>query len=77
MFRFAEQHITRVCFFRYFGLLLTPGRNVKQSDMHLLDMERDDTDNDAASSDSHSVLGIWDPSQTHFNLLNTETQKGI
>ncbi|CAK8675234.1 unnamed protein product [Clavelina lepadiformis] len=61
---------------RCFGLLLTPGRNVKQSDMHLLDMDRSSTDADVTSNGGHSVTGTWDPSHHHFALLNTETQKG-
>ena len=44
--------------------------------MHLLDMERDESNDDAGAGDSHSILGIWDPSLPHFTLLNTETQKG-
>ena len=63
--------------YRCFGLLLTPGRNVKQSDMHLLDMERVGVEDTIAAGAAHSVTGVWDPSHPHFTLLNTETQKGL
>lgn len=59
---------------RCFGLLLTPGRNVKQGDMHLLDMDRAVVSEDHGGI--HSVSGTWDPTAAQFALLNTETQKG-
>nr|CAB3265389.1 rab GTPase-activating protein 1-like [Phallusia mammillata] len=61
---------------RCFGLLLTPGRNVKQSDMHLLDMERAVPEEENNVVGIHTVVGTWDPTHQHFALLNSETQKG-
>jgi len=66
---------------RCFGLLLTPGRNVKQGDMHLLEMIRNPTTstslNDEVSTDgSYQAVASWNPRHNHFKLLNTETQKG-
>ena len=67
--------VTLCC--RCFGLLITPGRNVKQSDMHLLDMERHISSNDDTPSlGTHTVVGTWDPTHPHFQLLNSETSKG-
>nr|XP_002131287.1 rab GTPase-activating protein 1-like [Ciona intestinalis]XP_026691883.1 rab GTPase-activating protein 1-like [Ciona intestinalis] len=60
---------------RCFGLLLTPGRNVKHSDMHLLDMNHSPVEDEPLTG-TRTVVGLWDPSHTHFALLNTETQKG-
>lgn len=67
---------------RCFGLLLAPGRNVRHSDMHLLDMEGMKvgmaTATDANSSgNQHVIVGSWDPTHPHFSLLNEETLKGI
>ncbi|XP_077987188.1 rab GTPase-activating protein 1-like [Glandiceps talaboti] len=57
---------------RCFGLLLSPGRNVKHADMHLLDMV-----SMGDSSDGKTVLsGEWDPTDPSFEVLNTETTKG-
>uniref|UniRef100_H2YCK5 Rab-GAP TBC domain-containing protein n=1 Tax=Ciona savignyi TaxID=51511 RepID=H2YCK5_CIOSA len=61
---------------RCFGLLLTPGRNVKHSDMHLLDMNHTPVDDEGGIGGTRTVVGLWDPSHPHFALLNTETQKG-
>lgn len=63
---------------------MTPGRNVKDSDMHLLDMIRTPSstpgDETAASSttsaSNHQIIASWDPNSHNFKLLNTETQKG-
>lgn len=67
---------------RCFGLLLAPGRNVRHSDMHLLDMDASEHDEKLAN-DSNSyygrplmIVGIWHPSNGNFALLNEETRKG-
>lgn len=71
-------------FCRCFGLLLAPGRNVRHSDMHLLDMETPDIDDKSPvnSSTSYyckplSIVGFWHPSNASFALLNDETRKGV
>ena len=56
--------------------MLSPGRNIKHSDMHLLDMEKSIVDEDPVAGASHFVTGEWDPTQPQFDLLNTETPKG-
>ncbi|XP_039253519.2 rab GTPase-activating protein 1-like [Styela clava] len=65
---------------RCFGLLIAPGRNVRHSDMHLLDMESMKTGSGNSESGaviaSHIISGSWDPTHSHFSLLNEETQKG-
>ncbi|XP_078605656.1 rab GTPase-activating protein 1-like [Branchiostoma floridae x Branchiostoma japonicum] len=57
---------------RCFGLLLCPGRNVKHSDMHLLDM---DSMGNSADGKSYLISGNWNPSDPQFVVLNTETPK--
>lgn len=57
---------------RCFGMLLTAGRNVKTSDMHLLEVA-----SMAPSSDmkSYAIVADWNPSLPHFSLINSETTK--
>lgn len=55
-----------------FGVLLAPGRNLRHSDMHLLDIE-------SVSEGQNKVFiveAIWNPSAQNFEVLNTETPKG-
>ena len=56
-----------------FGLLLAPGRNLRQSDMHLLEMQS------AAEGQQNAnvfvVQARWDPSALNFEVLNTETPR--
>lgn len=55
-------------------MLLTAGRNVKTSDMHLLEVA-----SMAPSSDmkSYAIVADWNPSLPHFSLINSETTKGF
>ena len=55
-------------------MLLTAGRNVKTSDMHLLEVV-----SMAPSSDmkSYAIVADWNPSFPHFSLINSETAKGL
>lgn len=59
---------------RCFGILVSPGRNVKHSDMRLLEMQLTNapllTDNK-----SYYVSGKWDPSDSALESLNVETPR--
>ncbi|KHN76427.1 Rab GTPase-activating protein 1-like [Toxocara canis] len=55
-----------------FGMLLAAGRNLRQSDMHLLDMQSMGRGND---SRTYIIEAIWDPHAQNFEVLNTETPR--
>ncbi|XP_067941177.1 rab GTPase-activating protein 1-like [Watersipora subatra] len=59
---------------RCFGMLVSPGRNIKNSDMHLIEMTSMGYDH---SFRSYSVNGQWDPAIDHFEVLNDETPKDM
>uniref|UniRef100_T1J7L1 Rab-GAP TBC domain-containing protein n=1 Tax=Strigamia maritima TaxID=126957 RepID=T1J7L1_STRMM len=56
-----------------FGLLISPGRNVKNNDMHLV--ESVSTTTSAGDPKSYFVTGVWDPCDPIFEILNVETPK--
>ncbi|XP_050520900.1 rab GTPase-activating protein 1-like isoform X2 [Daktulosphaira vitifoliae] len=61
---------------RCFGVLVCHGRNVKQSDMQLLDMVSMGTDllDTEGNITTYIITGHWDPSDKVFEPLNSETQ---
>ncbi|XP_050389744.1 rab GTPase-activating protein 1 isoform X1 [Patella vulgata] len=57
---------------RCFGLLISPGRNVKHSDMQLIELVSMGYQSDGRS---YTISGHWDPTEQCFAVLNTETPK--
>ena len=65
---------------RCFGLLVSPGRNVKHSDMHLLEMVSMGTNQPSLQYEKKSayvISGHWDPNEPVFGILNRESSKEI
>ena len=61
-------------FLRCFGLLIAPGKNSKNNDMHLIDMVSMGVSGDGRS---YVISGNWDPTEACFQILNLETPPGM
>lgn len=57
---------------RCFGVLIAPGREVKNPDMQLLEMDPSQNNNDRQN---YQICAQWDPTEAAFESLNVETPK--
>ncbi|GAB6031470.1 hypothetical protein CHUAL_009238 [Chamberlinius hualienensis] len=57
---------------RCFGLLVSPERNVRHGDLHLLEALSMTT---AGERKAYTIVGNWDPTDPAFDVLNTETPR--
>ncbi|TKR72061.1 hypothetical protein L596_019577 [Steinernema carpocapsae] len=55
-----------------FGLLLAAGRNLRESDMHLLDMQ---SMGQGQNQSVYVIEALWNPNAHNFEVLNTETPR--
>ncbi len=66
---------------RCFGMLVSPGRNVRHADMQLLEhVTMATTSGGSPTEDSeitHVITGAWDPRETAFAVLNKETPSDV
>ncbi|XP_021936280.1 rab GTPase-activating protein 1-like [Zootermopsis nevadensis] len=58
---------------RCFGVLVSPGRNVKHSDMQLLEMVS--VGSGTGDKQCYVISGHWDPADPAFEALNVETPR--
>ena len=58
---------------RCFGLLVSPGRNVRHADMQLLEHVTMAT----TDQGQHVITGHWDPREAAFAVLNQETPQDV
>ncbi|UYV73162.1 RABGAP1 [Cordylochernes scorpioides] len=61
---------------RCFGLLISPGRNVKHSDMQLIEMESFTKSPAGGDKVVYHISGRWNPNEPPFEVLNSETPRG-
>ena len=64
----VSDNLTSLKVDRCFGMLVSPGRNVRHSDMQLLEDVRM-----TPASNQWSIQGSWDPREAAFAVLNQET----
>lgn len=57
---------------RCFGVLIAPGREVKNPDMQLLEMDPSHNNSDRQN---YQICAQWDPTEAAFETLNVETPK--
>ncbi|XP_015113735.1 rab GTPase-activating protein 1-like [Diachasma alloeum] len=60
---------------RCFGVLVSPGRNVKHSDMRLLEMQSSVAPM-GQDKQCYNISGSWDPADPALETLNNETKEG-
>jgi len=60
---------------RCFGLLLSPGRHVRHSDMQLVEMLSWSIGSHSHDRKSYVITGQWDCNDPAFESLNQETAK--
>ncbi|UYV73160.1 RABGAP1 [Cordylochernes scorpioides] len=60
---------------RCFGLLISPGRNVKHSDMQLIEMESFTKSPAGGDKVVYHISGRWNPNEPPFEVLNSETPR--
>ncbi|KAK0089910.1 hypothetical protein PV325_004662 [Microctonus aethiopoides] len=60
---------------RCFGVLVSPGRNVRHSDMRLLEMQSS-VGPISGEKQSYNICGKWDPADPALVQLNNETREG-
>merc|ERR1719282_2268548 len=65
----VSDNLTSLKVDRCFGMLVSPGRNVRHSDMQLLEGVK----MSSVSSGGWSIQGCWDPREAAFAVLNQET----
>ncbi|XP_043274726.1 rab GTPase-activating protein 1-like isoform X3 [Venturia canescens] len=61
---------------RCFGVLVSPGRNVKHSDMRLLEMQINPPGSVLQDKQCYNICGRWDPADPALANLNVETRDG-
>ncbi|KAF6038390.1 RABGAP1 [Bugula neritina] len=59
---------------RCFGVLVSPGRNIRNSDMHLIEMTSMGYE---STGKGYSVVAEWNPVSENFTVLNEETAKDM
>ena len=64
----VSDNLTSLKVDRCFGMLVSPGRNVRHSDMQLLEGVKM-----AQANNQWSIQGSWDPREAAFAVLNQET----
>ena len=64
----VSDNLTTLKVDRCFGMLVSPGRNVRHSDMQLLEDVRM-----TQANSQWSIQGSWDPREAAFAVLNQET----